>query len=148
MHLNRGEVMTVRVIPYVLAYLVKDDKVLLSLRGEQASFGAHKYALIGGKVDLKESPTDALKREVFEEVGSTILSAQMKQVLYFKGHTETCVAFTYEVAWQGEPMNKEPEKHESIAWFSFDELPKSLLVRHRYIIECLRDGVQYAEWGF
>ena len=141
--------MATLIVPYVLAYLIKDNKVLLSLRSSSTSFGAHQYALIGGKIDKNESPTEALMREVQEEVGCILDTITVDQVLYFKGHKDTCVAFTFKVdAWQGEPNNKEPEKHEHIKWFNLDDLPENILPRHRYIITCIREGVSYAEWGF
>ncbi len=141
--------MSALIVPYVLAYLVKNNKVLLSLRSGSASFGAHQYALIGGKVDINESPTEAITREVQEEIGCALGPCAVSQVLYFKGHTTTCVALTFTTdSLKGEPVNKEPEKHEHIKWFGLDALPENLLPRHRYIIACLRDGIGYAEWGF
>ena len=140
---------SVLVVPYVLGYLVKDNKVLLSLRSAKASFGAHQYSLIGGKVDQGESPTEAIKREVQEEVGCALDSISVAQVLYFKGHKDTHVAFTFKIeSWQGEPENKEPEKHEHIKWCDLDALPENIFPKHRYIITCLREGIAYAEWGF
>ncbi len=138
-----------KIVPYVLAFVVRDNKVLLSLRSSSVSYSA-QYARIGRKIDGNESPTEALIREVYEEVGCTLSGALgVNQVLYFKGHKETCVAFTFNVTtWQGEPYNKEPEKHEHIKWFDLDDLPENILVRHKYIIACIRDGVSYAEWGF
>ncbi len=139
---------SVLIVPYVLAYFVRDNKVLLSLRKSSAQFGANQYALIGGKIASNESPTEALKREVKEEVGCDV-DGTIKNTLYFKGASTTCVAFTFSIdSFHGEPVNLEHEKHESITWVALTELPETLLLRHRYIIECIQKGKVYAEWGF
>ncbi len=142
------------VVPYVLAYMTRESdrekEVLLSMRSSQASFGASKYAMIGGKINQGESPTQALIREVKEEIGCIIEAPlEMCQVLYFKGHTRTCTAFVFNIeSWEGVPENKEPEKHDHIGWFLLDELPSTLLERHAFMIHAIQNCIPYAEWGF
>ena len=49
------------------AILVRGEKVLIGKRA--AGYGAGQWALIGGKPDAGESPEDAIRREVREEIG-------------------------------------------------------------------------------
>ena len=68
---------------------------------------------------------------------------------HFKGFSRTCMAIVFKIdTWDGEPVNKEPEKIDHIKWFSLDDLPSTLLIRHRFIVDAIQDGIPYAEWGF
>ncbi|MDP3727652.1 MAG: NUDIX hydrolase [bacterium] len=49
------------------AILVQGDKVFIGKRA--GGYGAGQWALIGGKPDEGESPADAIRREVREEIG-------------------------------------------------------------------------------
>ena len=64
-----------------LLYIVKGDEILLieKLRGH----GAGKVNAPGGRIELGETPEECAMREVFEEVGLTVLSADLKATLRF-----------------------------------------------------------------
>ena len=51
------------------AILEHDGKILLAQRDANSRFGAEKWEFPGGKVELLESPKQALKREINEELG-------------------------------------------------------------------------------
>ncbi len=142
------------IVPYVLAYMTRPSQngseLLLSMRSASASFGAGQYAMVGGKIDTDESPTQALIREVREETGCEVLGdVSVCHVLYFKGHSRVCMALVFRVeSWEGEPTNREPDKHEHIQWISLSALPSTLLPRHTFMIDAIQKGIPYAEWGF
>jgi len=54
-------------IPGVAAIIVKDGKILLTMRGNEPSKG--KWGIPGGVVELGETIEDAVVREVREEAG-------------------------------------------------------------------------------
>lgn len=55
--------------PYIVisAFIVRDNKLLLIQENHHPDKG--KWNIPGGKLDFGENPIDAVKREVFEEVG-------------------------------------------------------------------------------
>lgn len=85
----------------------------------------------GGGVDVGESIEDCLVREVHEEFGVDILESN------FLGHREAFrnqngvdthwLCFYYQVLVDREKViNNEPEKHDELGWFRFDNLPQPL----------------------
>ena len=56
---------------FVLAFLCINNQVLL-VRRFHATFGDGLYSLVGGKVEQGETARQAIKREVYEEVGLDI----------------------------------------------------------------------------
>ena len=137
-------------VGYVLGYIVKENKVALVFR-QHTKFGNNHYGLVGGKIDAHESIKDALVREMQEEIGITVSleNAHLVHVLSFKGQTHDCVTFVFAITtWQGEAYNKEPQKHGHMNWYSIDQLPPTLLERHKRIIEHIQKKQLYAQEGF
>ena len=64
-----------------LIYLIRDDEILLieKLRGH----GAGKVNAPGGHIEVGETPEECAIREAFEEVGITVLSADLRATLKF-----------------------------------------------------------------
>ena len=50
--------------------------------------------------------------------------------------------------WEGEPVNKEATKHAHIEWFDLDNLPETILPRHRDAYELYKKGVYYSSAGW
>lgn len=55
----------------VIGVILLDNTVLITRRGKQQSF-AGCWEFPGGKVDTCEKPSDALTRELYEELGVTL----------------------------------------------------------------------------
>lgn len=64
------------------AIIIQNDKILVMRRDKQ---GSVYYTLVGGRVNDGEDITDAVKREVREETGLEITSAQY---VFYEGHAE------------------------------------------------------------
>ena len=80
--------------------------------------------MIGGKVEKGETPEEALKRELFEELGIKIMNPKLIEVVVDELKWEL---WFYKIEkWEGEPTNKE-ENYE-IKWFITDELKNLLMV--------------------
>ena len=126
------------------------QELLLCLRTGTGLYDGY-YALIGGKVEHNESLLQACIREALEEVGITILphDAVLKHVHHFIDRDRPAIAFVYGIkSWQGEPFNKESEKHGSIGWFNLKNLPMPITPSNTIMIEHIKRGSTYSDDGF
>lgn len=109
--------------------LTKDDQILLLQRfGTSSTPG--KHSLIGGKCDEGESIIQAAAREVYEEIGVHIEPEDLQFVHVIHKimpgdapHKDWFFFFFAVTRWHGEPFNKEPKKHKTLAWFPLNALP-------------------------
>ena len=70
--------MRYKVVPNVLGYLEKSDKILLGLRKDCLSkIYRNHWDLPGGQIEPGETVEEALKREFLEETGLTIVRARL-----------------------------------------------------------------------
>jgi len=136
---------------YVLAMIEQNSKLLLLLRQNSKFFSGY-YGLVGGKIEEKESITNALIREMYEEVGITVSKENLNfsHCLSFVGDEGThVVAFVFKIKeWQGCVINGEPNKAMALAWFESNKLPENVIPRHRHIIEMVQNGIFYSEKGW
>ena len=83
----------------------------------------------GGFLDAGEQITDALKREVREEIGIELKNLQFKRARTFRRHIE--VLYTANPVGTPEVLSREIYK---LGWFRSDELPEGLTVDQRRTI--------------
>lgn len=70
--------MRYKVVPNVLGYLEKNDKILLGLRENRPSkIYRNQWDLPGGQIEPGETVEEALKREFLEETGLRIVRARL-----------------------------------------------------------------------
>jgi mutator protein MutT len=102
-----------------------DGRVLMMQRGAAARDEQGRWCFAGGMMEAGESATEAVVRELLEELGVTV--DPYKQLATLRSETEnhTCVTelFACRVLGNGEPQNLEPEKCEQIAWIEVSEVP-------------------------
>ncbi len=143
---------------FVCLILRKNEKILLIRRSNTGS-GDGFYACAGGGVDGDEPITQAMIREADEELGITLKEENLRvvHVIHAKGRQDSrgslysteCVGFFLEATeWEGEPRNMEPHKHDDVAWFSLNDLPKNTYPRLRHVLEMLNKNVFYSEYGW
>jgi 8-oxo-dGTP diphosphatase len=132
---------------YSLLILPRNGKIPL-LRRNKPGFGKGFYSLPGGKVEDKETAREAIVREAQEELGITVSLDDLEFVHVFdrNGETDHIVVFVFKVdRWQGEISNKEPDKHDDLAWFSPDALPEAMLPSHGNVLADIKNSIRYSE---
>jgi 8-oxo-dGTP diphosphatase len=104
----------------------KSGEVLLLKRGETKTFQSH-WQLPEGKLEEKESPQEALKREVKEELGLDVNSAKLSGVnqsmLEAKGITYLVIRIIFLVKIQNKKIILSGE-HSDYAWVKLSKIPK------------------------
>jgi len=106
-----------------LCYPIRDGKVLLAMK--KRGFATGKYNGPGGKLEPGETPEQACRREVSEEVGIELSVLEDRGVVEFvfkdapEDWNQRCHIFVA-AEFSGEPVESEEMKPE---WFPLDVLP-------------------------
>jgi len=122
-------------IKIVSAVLLQSEKVLLCLRKNTKDFPNH-WAFPVGHLEVDENSVDALRRELFEELGIQMLDAEMLATLIDNRSNIHHQVFQVN-DWRGEIENLEPELCAEIDWFSLDQLPSPLTPSTASILKSL-----------
>lgn len=107
----------------VAAGIIRNEfgQIYLTQRLEGQDF-AQALEFPGGKVDTGETPEDALKRELEEEIGIHVLSAFPYESFRFDYPTKVIEFFFYLVEeWVGEPFGREGQEGFWVAQADLDE---------------------------
>ena len=105
----------------VICILRSGDKYLFLERKKMPNQG--RWVPIGGKVDPYESPTDAAKREIYEEAGVVVDYLKVIGVLCETSPIEynwNCFVYLSEVPFFEPPICDEG----NLAWLTIDEIKK------------------------
>ena len=109
-------------IEVVGAVLVSDGRLLMGLRAAHKAVAPGAWDLIGGHVEPGETPLQALRREVFEELGVVVEAARSLELLSFVHQDAPGRLHLFQVtAWRGTPAIANDE-HVDLRWFSGSEL--------------------------
>ncbi|MFB7499175.1 NUDIX domain-containing protein [Streptomyces sp. NPDC056161] len=105
------------------------DKILFSQRG--GPYGHGRWHMPSGKLDRGEPLTDGAARELYEETGITVDPTHLRLVHTVHHRqdpqTERIGLFFEATEWEGQPVNKEPEKCLRLAWFTVHDLPEDII---------------------
>ncbi len=119
------------------AAILRDGRLLLVKRLRPPEAGC--WSLPGGKVDFGERVEDAIRREIAEELGVTIVLERPLVLVEMIGledqHWISPVHLARIVA--GEPCNREPEKHAGVMWADLEAPPAPLALAAREAIAAL-----------
>lgn len=103
-----------------LAALVRGGAVLLCHRRPDRDWFPDVWDLVGGHLEVGETPREAIVRECREELGIEVRSLREWPIPIEAPEVE---AWGFVVsAWAGEPVNLAPEEHDAIGWFTSDLL--------------------------
>jgi 8-oxo-dGTP diphosphatase len=124
-------------IPVVTGLIRKSGKVLLGQRPAGNSL-AGQWEFPGGKIEIGESPAQALKRELFEELA---IEAEIGTLRLANTHAygdRGVVLLFFDVPfWKGEPKAKH---HTDLRWVDPDEIPKlEIPEANRLILKTILD---------
>ena len=135
----------------VAAYLllVKDDKILLSLR-QNTGYEDNKWSLVAGHQEVGESVMQAMVRETKEEIGIEIKIGNLKvlHVMHRNTNREYINIFLECRNWQGNVENKEPSKCGGLKFYSIDKLPNNIIPYVGEAIKMAFSGQIYSEIGW
>lgn len=105
--------------------VLREGQVLLGKR--RGSHGAGEYAWPGGHLEFGETIEECIAREIEEETGLIVRPVRpvaLSNVIKYDRHY---IDIQYLVEYvSGIPEVREPDKVESWAWYSLDELPHPL----------------------
>lgn len=119
-------------------------EVLLQLRRGTGFMDGWWACGAAGHVEDACAPSQALAREVDEELGVRVLEATPLTTVQrstLAGVREQRADFFFHVtAWSGEPTLREPDKAADLRWWPLAELPALVVPHERVVLEGLRDG--------
>ncbi len=106
-------------IPVVAGFLKKDGKILVGQRPENNTL-AGQWEFPGGKIELGETPEQALIRELDEELGIQVEVGDLKLACtHSYGEIGILILFYEILFWKGEPKAKH---HMMLEWVHPEEL--------------------------
>lgn len=121
---------------YVCIMLRKDNSILL-LHRAHTGFYDNFWAFPGGSIERHETIVDAAIREAEEELGIA-LHAQSLTLLHilhsYRSSGDSLGFYFVTETWNGEPYNKEPDKHSALEWFDLNNLPASLFPAAQHVL--------------
>jgi len=133
------------------SYLVlrKEGKILFARRCN-TGYQDGNYQVPAGHIDAGELPSEALIREVKEEIGIDIKPEDVKFVhTSFRpmmDKTGDRVDYFFEVnTWTGEVTNCEPDKCDDLIWVTADALPENTTPHVRVAIACIEKNEPFSE---
>lgn len=123
----------------VAALIVHGDRILLGQRAPTREFYPNVWDMFGGHIEPGEQPVQTLIRELQEELNIT--PTQWTELETIRDSVpeqdnmpaSDLIVYLYCVtAWTGTPINRQPEEHSAIQWFSYLEAIKLDLAHSAY----------------
>ncbi|MBL7543891.1 MAG: 8-oxo-dGTP diphosphatase MutT [Bdellovibrionaceae bacterium] len=117
--MKRPKLKKINWIPVVAGFLKKDQKILVGQRPENHSL-AGLWEFPGGKIEIGETPEQALQRELNEELGIEAQIGELKLACTHSYGDVGIIILFFEVNyWKGEPKAKH---HLMLEWIYPQEL--------------------------
>jgi 8-oxo-dGTP diphosphatase len=116
----------------VAGVMIKDGRILLCHRSPDRRWYPDVWDLPGGHVELGETPTEALKRELLEELGVSVRSLSRHPLARVRT-PELEMEIWPVTGWHGTPANLVPEEHDAIALFTAEDLTTLEMAHDSYL---------------
>lgn len=138
-----------KLIPAVHLFFIREDRILL-LRRYNTGYEDGNYSVVAGHLDGGEEVWQAAAREAYEEAGVILRQAdvEMAGVMHRLSDDERVDFFVHIRAWEGELVNREPDKCDELAWFALDELPANTIPYVARAIGNYRKGQWFDSFGW
>lgn len=138
-------------VPSVYVILRREGKIAFLLR-TNTDFMNGMYCLPSGHAEGLESFREAAVREAEEETSVVVEPSQLHHLhtmhRFCGDHIRVDVFFEAE-AWQGEPVNNEPDSHGELAWFDEAKLPFDKIVDWQgFALKAIAKHETYSEFGW
>lgn len=124
-------------IRVAVGILLRDGKMLVAERPHDKPYGGY-WEFPGGKIEKNESSLDALKRELQEELGITVLDANhwFEHIHHYPDKSVQLDLWLIPT-FSGEPDGKE---NQALQWVTLAELTHlKVLEGNRLILERMRE---------
>ena len=108
-----------RLVECIAFMLMKDDQVLAEKRKRTKRVVPGAVALPGGHIEARESPEEALYREVQEEVGIVPVEVAYVCTLLHRSQEFRKLHYFAVTCWEGEII---PQESESVVWIPLNAL--------------------------
>jgi 8-oxo-dGTP diphosphatase len=110
---------TIHVVAAILRHPDESDKIFITQR-KSGQHLENLWEFPGGKVENGEPPFHALKRELFEEVGIQVYSAQPFQSVHHRYPDKSILLDVWQIkAYSGQPHGRE---NQNCQWASISDL--------------------------
>ena len=129
--------MAVRDVSLFILY-TSTGHVLLQHRTHDASRLPNYWAFFGGGIEQGESPTEALKREVLEELAYQVQNPSFLMAQKVKDGEDENTKYVFVEQYREQPLQL--GEGQAMGWFSPDETHELKMIEHdRAIVERMRD---------
>ena len=115
----------------VAGLLVRAGRVLLCHRSASRRWFPDVWDFPGGHAEGGEAPTEALARELKEELG--IVIEQPGPELGRVAEAEFTLHVWLVEKWAGDPVNASPAEHDHLGWFDLAEASRMPLAHGSYL---------------
>ena len=105
--------------------LANDTKRVLFLLRDDDTY-SNTWGLVGGKVENEETVMEALRREIFEEVGHDVDIIKTIPLELFRSDDQKFEYHTFICMIDNEFLPKLSDEHSGYAWTLVDNFPKPL----------------------
>ena len=108
-------------INVVAAIIINKNRILIGKRKDE-DIGGGKWEFPGGKIEIGETNSEALERELYEELGISVKIG--KELMNYEHVFKTTIyniTFMEIIDYEGEICNN---AHSEIKWVKFSNLPE------------------------
>jgi 8-oxo-dGTP diphosphatase len=111
----------------------EDGELLLCHRTASRRWYPDVWDFPGGHVEAGESPLEALRREVFEEVGITASVESLGATPDLRvQHADLDLSVWVVRSWSGDAVNRAPCEHDAVEWLAIGEAMSRPLAHPAY----------------